>query len=519
MSVFQRPPKRVRSSSGSKPLLYDPNQTVPILLRHEPEKAIIRCLEAVANERLLRHSDLIDNIVKEYFLPTSHQEAHNNNLTNIKEAKQFLARRIGPILYSIITPYIDQYIDTQEKSTEDAANTAIPEVAPAASSTQDMPPAPTAINTETPFTGPSDGAPAIKTWMEQDPAYPLFRGVGPGAIGPSPISTTSALPDQWRSVRGVAFSGVSGTKSEAAVGEDPPSNSVSPVRTRPPPRPARSVSGNTIDRLDTRSIVSTTRSKGRSTTNRACTFCAKELPSPSARREHEAVHIETLIQYKQYQCKQCDYRSTRPREVWHHMKNRHGWEVKGRKVTVDQDLIDHGPLSEDRMAQLRRDYHAEKQDNLNLTPASFFATPNPKAPDRDNKTERDELASQHNTLISMDYSYTAPIHTHQQPQVSSSVNNMFGTGSHFDETNSYIMRDAMDQTSQIDFPLQDFSGIRNSIGFAQSFLPSGPQLIGVGAAHANSLIDIPSTLDVEDDAQGENESWETGHLFNTMKGE
>ncbi|EPS37301.1 hypothetical protein H072_9049 [Dactylellina haptotyla CBS 200.50] len=123
-------------------------------------------------------------------------------------------------------------------------------------------------------------------------------------------------------------------------------------------------------------------------------------------------------------------------------------------------------------------------------------------------------------MMSIDYSYTqnTPIQPHVSQQISSS---MFGMGSHFDETNSLILRDNMDQSSQVDYQMHDYANFRNSIGAfsAPAILPQGTQLMGVGAHAGSSLSNIPSTLDVEEDAQGENDvEWSENLVFSHMKG-
>ena len=135
---------------------------------------------------------------------------------------------------------------------------------------------------------------------------------------------------------------------------------------------------------------------------------------------------------------------------------------------------------------------------------------------------RSIIASQHNTITSMEYSYTqnTPIQPHMQTHLSSSM--FAGLGSTFGDSNSLIMRGEFDQSSQVDYAMSDLIPFRNSIGQfpPPSFLPQGPQLIGVGAVHAgSSLANIPSTIDVDEDAQGENDlEWSENLVVNTMKG-
>lgn len=551
-STSPRPAKRPRRSSESGDMLFCPPRKwavpAPILLRKlDPTMVITKCLEAVANERLLRASDLIDKIITDQFLELN--DLQNRNNTNVREAKNFICKHIGPILYQVINQYLESFTQDgdvvspsensqspmqQKRQRNDGGNTPI-EVSTTTDSKPErkMPPLFTSQMESLGSLGVTAGE-AAPTTID----HPSGAGIGVWlGSADSPYPFRKNYPIQSSPVNGIPVENVQASgkcawpqpersKSDARIPDDSISmaNS-SPVKTKPTITRAQSISGKpTSDQQETRSVVSHTR-KRTPRTVRSCTFCGKELPSPSARKEHESIHIYMLCQYKQYQCKQpnCLYRSHRPREILHHMKNRHSWDGRARVAPLEELLIDHGPLSEERMVALRQQYHMERSDGVNLTTANFgFATPSVKTTDRDLQTDRDELASQHNTIISMDYSYTqnTPIQPHMQPHLSSSM--FAGLGSTFDDSNSLIMRGELDQSSQADYAMNDFIPFRNSIEqFApNSFLPQGPQLVGVGAVHAgSSLTNIPSTIDVDEDAQGENDlEWSENLVVNTMKG-
>ncbi|KAK6523429.1 hypothetical protein TWF281_001411 [Arthrobotrys megalospora] len=555
VSTSPRPTKRLRTSSESRRMLLWPPRgwapPVPILLRKFDFTTVIaKCLEAVANERLLRSSDLIDKVIADQFVAVN--EIHNTNNTNVKDAKNFICKQIGPILYQIVNQYLESVVSEGEaispsensqspiqpkKQENDNENTPVDVPAPAEAKQESKMPPPLFPGPMEPFESlgvPTDptatpidhtGGTDIGNWLSTDSSYP-FRKNYPVQSSPVVPRTNGTPVEHLQGLEKFRWPQSARSKSDAGIPDDTLSMA-SPVKTKPNIARAQSISGKpTADQQETRSVVSTTRRRfHRSGLLRSCTFCGKELPSPSARREHEAIHIFQLCQYKQYQCKQpnCAYRSHRPREIFHHMKNRHAWAGKVRGGSTE-GLMDHGPLSDEKMASLRQQYHAERSDGINLTTANFgFPTPSIKIPDRDLQTEGDDIASQHNTIISMDYSYTqnTPIPPHLPAQLSSS---MFGMGtSTFDDTNSLIMRDNLDQSSQVDYTMNDYTtNFRNSIGAftTSAFLPQGPQLLGVGAAHAGStLTNIPPTIDVEEDAQGENDvEWSENLVVSTMKG-
>ncbi|KAK6339893.1 hypothetical protein TWF718_009281 [Orbilia javanica] len=545
-----RPAKRPRRSSESGDMLFRPPRKwsgpAPILLRKlDPTAVITKCLEAVANERLLRSSDLIDKVIADQFLLSS--ELQNRNNTNVKEAKSFICRHIGPILYQLTNQYLESLIQdgdllsplenpqspVQQKKPRDDSEHSPTEASAIVGSKPErkMPPPFTSqveslgsLGVTTGTTAPTNldypsGA-AIGGWLTTDDGYPFRRNY----FQSSPVNGVPGGNNQppgntpWRQTNR--------SKSDVGVPDDVISiaNS-SPVKTKPTITRAQSVSGRpTGDQQETRSVISARRRTSRVV--RSCTFCGKELPSPSARKEHESIHIDALCQYKQYQCKQlgCSYRSHRPREILHHMKNRHSLESRPRGASMEDILIDHGPLSEERMAALRQQYHLEQSNGVNVTTASFpFATPSIKNMDRELQTDKDDLASQHNTVASMEYSYTqsTPIQAHMQQHLSSSI--FAGLGSTFDDSGSLAMRGELDQSSQADYAaMTEFMPLGNSIDqFATAYhLPQGPQLLGVGAVHASSsLTNIPSTIDVDEDAQGENDlEWSENLVVNTMKG-
>ncbi|KAK6538321.1 hypothetical protein TWF694_011200 [Orbilia ellipsospora] len=434
-----RPPKRQRSSSDSKPASVWPTKSsfpVPLLLRKlEPMIVVAKCLEAIASERILRASNLIDRVIVDQFLDMN--EIQNKNNTNIKDAKTFICKQIGPILYQIINEHLaDSFNDielisaaqsspvlVQQRKAKFQENEEVDEdefpveqptnliqnsndkqapiyanqMGSISIAAPDVVAADHNVNTST----------DLGTWLE-DSAFPAFRK------NYEPIQSSSALqnfPPKLPTGLTEDFAGLAkfqwenGAMGKSENGETPKdripaSMNTSPVQTKPPINRSQSLHGiPSADKQETRSVVSTARSKvrssqGRSQSNaiRACTFCNKDLPSPSARREHEAIHIFQLAQYKQFQCKRCNYRSHRPREIFAHMKAKHDWAKKGRGVL--EDLVDHGPLSEERMAALRKQYKSEINDGINLTSANFsnFQVPsNPKAPDRDQ--DRDDLGN------------------------------------------------------------------------------------------------------------------------------
>ncbi|KAF3287568.1 hypothetical protein TWF970_007286 [Orbilia oligospora] len=550
-STSPRPAKRPRRSSDSGDMLFCPPRKwavpAPILLRKlDPTTVITKCLEAVANERLLRGSDLIDRIITDQFLALN--ELQNRNNTNVKEAKNFICKHIGPILYQVINQYLESFTQDgdvislsensqspiQPKKQKSDGENAPLEVSTATNSKPErkMPPLFTSQMESLGSLGVTAGE-AAHTTID----HPSGAGIGGWLAGDSPYPFRKNYPVQSSSINGIPVENIQASgksqwphpersKSDAGVLEDNISmaNS-SPVKTKSVIARAQSISGKLGgDHQETRSIISNSRKKA-SQAVRSCTFCYKELPSPSARKEHESIHIFMLCQYKQYQCKQpnCLYRSHRPREILHHMKNRHGRDGRSRGTSLSELLIDHGPLSDERMTALRQQYHMERSEGVNLTTANFsFATPSIKTTDRDLQTDRDELASQHNTIISMDYSYTGntAIQPHMPTHISSSL--FAGLGSAYDDSNSLIMRGELDQASQVDYAMNEFIPYRNSIGQfpPNSFLPQGPQLVGVGAVHAgSSLTNIPSTIDVDEDAQGENDlEWSENLVVNTMKG-
>ncbi|KAK6513659.1 hypothetical protein TWF506_008098 [Arthrobotrys conoides] len=550
-STSPRPAKRPRRSSDSGEMLFCPPRKwavpAPILLRKlDPTTVITKCLESVANERLLRGSDLIDRIITDQFLALN--EVQNRNNTNVREAKNFICKHIGPILYQVINQYLESFsqdgdvvspsenpqspIQPKKQRNDGENTTAEASTTTVSKPERKMPPLFTSRVESLGSLGVTAGE-TVHTTIE----HPGGAGIGGWLVSDSPYPFRKNYPIQSSPVNGIPVENVqepgkfawpqpARSKSDVGIPEDNISmaNS-SPVKTKPVMARPQSISGKPSgDQQETRSVISNTRKRS-SRIVRSCTFCNKELPSPSARKEHESIHIHTLCQYKQYQCKQpnCLYRSHRPREILHHMKNRHSWDSRPRGTSLEELLIDHGPLSEEKMAALRQQYRMEQSNGVNLTTASFgFATPSVKTTDRDLQTDRDELASQHNTLISMDYSYTGntPIQSHMQAHLSSSL--FAGLGSAYDDSNSLILRGDLDQTSQADYAMNDFIPFRHSIGqfSPNSFLPQGPQLVGVGAVHAgSSLTNIPSTIDVDEDAQGENDlEWSENLVVNTMKG-
>ncbi|KAK6338002.1 hypothetical protein TWF696_001474 [Orbilia brochopaga] len=529
------------------PTLIQANLPVPILFRQlDPAFAVIKCLEAIATERLLRQSDLIDRVITDTFLGKI--EPQNRNRTNIKEAKSYICRQIGPILYQLITQFIDSLDDTDAPSPTQASpniskrkisqtqstNAVAGEVSHSASLGNESKNAVSALIPPFPTSLPH-ASPTVEHWLQtNNSAFPFRQDYG--LIQPPQIARKLTLTPPEESAGPLEFQFPETVKSNPEVSpeDSTPASKTSPAHANVArePAPEQSSTGknaNTAtDKQETRSVVSAVRNRTRSSaTIRTCSFCAKPLPSPSARREHESIHIYHLCQYKQYQCKQngCQYRSHRPREVIHHMKNRHDWSPKGRRFMIE-DLIDHGPLSEDRMATLRFQYQTERAYASENRISTLLSSEDGKAGDRDNAAELDDIVSHNNTLMSVDYSFTQPqLQSHVPPQISSS---MFGLESHLDDTNSIMVRDNIDQLSQVDYQLNEFIAFRNSIGHfgPPTYLPQGPQLVGVGA-HARSLLtgDIPPTLDVEEDAQGENDvewskdaEWSEAQVVNTMKG-
>ncbi|EGX52768.1 hypothetical protein AOL_s00007g104 [Orbilia oligospora ATCC 24927] len=510
-STSPRPAKRPRRSSDSGDMLFCPPRKwavpAPILLRKlDPTTVITKCLEAVANERLLRGSDLIDRIITDQFLALN--ELQNRNNTNVKEAKNFICKHIGPILYQVINQYLESFTQDgdvislsensqspiQPKKQKSDGENAPLEVSTATNSKPErkMPPLFTSQMESLGSLGVTAGE-AAHTTID----HPSGAGIGGWLAGDSPYPFRKNYPVQSSSINGIPVENIQASgksqwphpersKSDAGVLEDNISmaNS-SPVKTKLVIARAQSISGKLGgDHQETRSIVSNSRKKA-SQAVRSCTFCYKELPSPSARK--------------------------------------HGRDGRSRGTSLSELLIDHGPLSDERMAALRQQYHMERSEGVNLTTANFgFATPSIKTTDRDLQTDRDELASQHNTIISMDYSYTGntAIQPHMPTHISSSL--FAGLGSAYDDSNSLIMRGELDQASQADYAMNEFIPYRNSIGQfpPNSFLPQGPQLVGVGAVHAgSSLTNIPSTIDVDEDAQGENDlEWSENLVVNTMKG-
>ncbi|KAK6352172.1 hypothetical protein TWF730_009004 [Orbilia blumenaviensis] len=562
-STNPRPTKRPRVSSESgEMILYPPKAwtvKTPILLRKlEPTAVVIKCLEAVANERLLKSSDLIDRVISDQFLALT--EIQNRNNTNVKDAKNYLCKHISPILSRLINQYIEsisQDGDTffssensqspiQHKKLE-SDNENNPNNIPATvdgEQERKMPPPQL-------FPVPVDPLPSLRTtsgdsiaagvdrsgtdlirnWLEIDGAYPLHRNYpvqSPQAV----VKTNGSPVENLQSPTKFHWSQATESKSDIGIHDDNISMAdTSPVKPKVTAPRTQSISGKqTVDPQDTQSVVSTTRRRSyRSGEARSCTFCGKDLPSPSARKEHESIHIYQLCQYKQYECKQpnCPYKSHRPREIIHHLRNRHGWDKSQRGTQLADEYIDRGPLPEEKMESLRAQFRTElRGSSFDVSASNFtFTTPSLKGTDRDFATDGDELASQNNTVMSMDYSYTqgTPMQAHmQQPHLSSSM--FAGMGSTFDDTNS-LMRDTLDQSSQIDYAMDEFTHFRNSITTfpTTSFLPQGPQLVGVGAMHAGStLTNIPSTIDAldeEEDAQGENDvGWSENLVVSTMKG-
>ncbi|KAK6499079.1 hypothetical protein TWF481_011648 [Arthrobotrys musiformis] len=560
-STSPRPTKRPRrsSESGDMSFKFSPMRqwppTTPILLRKlDPTTVITKVLEGMANERLLKSSDLLELIIKDQFLGLS--DIQNRNNFNVKEAKVFICRQIGPILYRFVNQYLDsvttqdadgevlspleapQAAMPQKKQKSENENTSVEAATAAAEPKPERkmpPPFPSQIESldslevtaeETTLAvldhnGDANAAPWLKFGSSDNP-YPFRQN------WPFQSSPVNGMPAENATTGRFTRTQPARTKSDAAIPDDSISMSnSSPVKARSTVARPQSISGRTTgDQQETRSVVSTTRKRtAKSSLEKSCTFCFKDLPSPSARREHEAIHVHALCGYKQYQCKinKCPYRSHRPREIAHHMKNRHPpADGQNRGASSMELLLDHGPLSEERMAQLRQQFHSERAEGVNLTTANFgqigFPTPSIKTTDRDLQTDRDELASQHNTIVSMDYSYTqgAPLQQHIPQHISSS---MFpGMGSAYGDSGSLLI----DQSSQADYAMGDLVQYRGSMGtFATSpYLPQAPQLLGVGAAHAgSSLIHIPPTIDVDEDAQGENDlEWAENLVVHTMKG-
>ncbi|EPS37279.1 hypothetical protein H072_9048 [Dactylellina haptotyla CBS 200.50] len=425
-----RPAKRPRSSSDSKPGSSWPRPTssansVPLLLRKlEPEIVIAKCLEAMASERLLRSSDLIDIIIQDSFLEM--HPLQNRNKTNIKDTKLFICKQIGPILHRIINEYLDSYVNVTTDTQSPTPSPLVPKRTPVQESSQVVNPVDTPLHAHPdlverspsgfardvaslglvvpgdidPISAAEHIAPTdIGNWLSRDNPFPFRKNYeliqqSPVSAKPnkSPMEDLSGLSKfQWGS------GDTANSKSEAGAQEENTSiANTSPLRTKHSTGRIPSVNGNAIaDRQDTKSTISTSRVRT-SRILRSCTFCGKELPSPSARREHESIHIANLCQWKQYQCKHCGYRSHRPREIWSHMKSRHDADKRRRGLSLE-DLIDHGPLSEEKMAALRQQYQDDNSNNnnniINLTTANFNvpAQNNPKAPDRDRQTDRDEL--------------------------------------------------------------------------------------------------------------------------------
>ncbi|EWC44892.1 hypothetical protein DRE_00951 [Drechslerella stenobrocha 248] len=193
------------------------------------------------------------------------------------------------------------------------------------------------------------------------------------------------------------------------------------------------------------------------------------------------------------------------------MENRHNWKRQGRKFSKE-DFIDHGPLPEERMRRLRQEYTS--RGSTTRGSVTGFSASEMGRPSDSGQMDTDDL----------EYSLSQTQLQSQLPQAIPS--SMFAIDSHFDETNSLIMRDNIDQSSQLDYDMNELLAFRNSIGnFQQAYPPQGPQLVGVGA-HARSMLrDIPPTLDVEEDGQGENDvewsndpEWSENQVVNTMKG-
>ncbi|KAF3914677.1 hypothetical protein AA313_de0205226 [Arthrobotrys entomopaga] len=339
MQSSPRPPKRPRSSSDSKPTSAWPTKStfpVPLLLRKlEPMIVVAKCLEAIASERMLRASNLIDKVISDQFLDMN--EIQNKNNTNIKDAKNFICRQIGPILYKIINDHLaDSYNDIEIISTTNSSPVLLqprklklqengelevedddfpvevpsninhtsnekpaPIIYPSQIGSLSVPQADVATTDHNNVNTLTD----LGTWVENS-TFPAFRKnyepfQSSSALQSFPPKLTTGLPED---LAGLAkFQWGNGTMGKSESGETPKdsisaSMNASPVQAKPPINRSQSLHGipNT-DKLETRSVVSTARSKvrsnqGRSQSNviRTCTFCNKDLPSPSARRRKAA---------------------------------------------------------------------------------------------------------------------------------------------------------------------------------------------------------------------------------------
>ncbi|KAF3904609.1 hypothetical protein ABW21_db0204486 [Orbilia brochopaga] len=305
MSSLQRPAKRLRSTSGSKPTLIQANLPVPILFRQlDPAFAVIKCLEAIANERLLRQSDFIDRVITDTFLPKI--EPQNRNRTNIKEAKGYICRQISPILYQLITQFINSLDDPDPPSPIQASpiisqrkisqtqtiNSTPGEIVqhaghgnePQKAGSVLVPPLPTSL---------AHASPTVEHWLQtNNSAFPFRQDYG--LIQPSQIARKLTLtpPDEpYQSIE-PQFQVPETVKSNPEVSpeESTPASNKSPAQINLPsesaPEPFISELANAAaDKQETRSVVSAVRSRTRSSAIiRTCSFCAKPLPSPSARR-------------------------------------------------------------------------------------------------------------------------------------------------------------------------------------------------------------------------------------------
>ncbi|EWC44891.1 hypothetical protein DRE_00950 [Drechslerella stenobrocha 248] len=304
MSSLQRPAKRLRSSPGSKPTLFQSNSTVPILLRHQdPDIAVIKCLEAISTERLLRQCDLIDKVIAENFWDKT--EPQNRNRTNVREAKVYICRLIGPILYQLITQYIDslEHADLESPlppsppavqhnaphpqhsgpvGTADGASAgleeafrAVPPALPAA------PAVPAALSHAAPI--------GVGTWLATNNAFPFRQNLEIIQQSSTLQRLNPAPAQEFYNVQELRFpEAVHGqTVTEPSNQENAPASNASPAQARTTVQPEPSVSELTnaiTDRQETRSVVSVVRNKHRSGTYTPCSFCSKPLPSPSARR-------------------------------------------------------------------------------------------------------------------------------------------------------------------------------------------------------------------------------------------
>lgn len=310
MSYPVRPAKkRLRLDPFLKPPNAGETQVVmPALLRGENRNSVIlKCLDCVASQQLLRKSNLIDTIVSENYL--QNREPQLQSRFNIEQAKSFIIKQISPILYSLVLRYNEE---NEMQLVEEAPGEATAHVE-MPSAPQLATPDPITSFKPSPVQTPVSVTPQMTETQLNDPEYHASNPLQEWLTNPNapyvpmqgivnPAQRVSVSPsDLTQHNPSVQYGQLTSGKRNFVV--PPPPRAVSEagipsgaalrmgsavLPTRNPAQRASSITTSNIDVRETQSVVSS--NNGRNTfklknpSKFICGFCEKENPSPSAQR-------------------------------------------------------------------------------------------------------------------------------------------------------------------------------------------------------------------------------------------